>query len=171
MGSRILPGLWNLHPEQSSDLGTAQAVVGREAERECGELRGRRGSTMAARATILSLAAGVVLQAHLSACFSTVALPSAARARSHAAASTAAAAAAPASASPASQPVGAHTRWTSRAAHCSHGVAPMASATRSSTASLLQLQAVEDPTAAEREPDAIDLDIETQASGHMRHEA
>ena len=119
---------------------------------------------MAARATILSLVAGVVLQAHLAACFSTAALPSTARARSHAAssASTAAAAAAPAPTSPTSQPMGAHTRWTNRAAHSSYGVAPMPTATRSSTASLLRLLAVEEPTAAEREPDAIDLDIETQ---------
>ncbi|CAM9791502.1 unnamed protein product, partial [Laminaria digitata] len=124
---------------------------------------------MAARATILSLVAGVVLQAHHAACFSTIALPSAARARSHAAgsASTSAAVTAAAAAgavAPATSPrqVGAHTRWTNRAAHCSNGVAPMTAGTRSWTASLLRLQAVEEPTAAEREPDAIDLDIETQ---------
>lgn len=129
---------------------------------------------MAARGTFLSLVAGVVLQAHQAACFSTIALLPLRTAHIRSQASRTAEAEPPAAAQPAvtapaqASPVGVHTRWTRRGTHCGRGVAPMAATTRRSTAaSLLRLQAVEDPAAAEREPDAIDLDIETQASGHI----
>lgn len=123
---------------------------------------------MTAKVTIISLVAGVILQAHQAACFSTFALLPGARSQAVPSSASTAATAASAAAAPAqASPVGVHTRWTSRDTHCGHGVIPMAATARRSTAPLLRLQAVEEPAAAEREPDAIDLDIETQASGRM----
>lgn len=98
-------------------------------------------ANMVAKGVLVSVVAGVALnQAPRTACFSNVVVTSGGRGSD-------AAARAPHS-----------SRWCSRAGH--------RGSKAGSTAALLRLSAVEEPAAAaaasEREPDAIDLDIETQ---------
>lgn len=121
-----------------------------------------RHPNMVARGVVLSVVVGVALShAPRTACFSTVAVVSYNRARKHQAAPHS-------------------SRWSSKGARRRSGVG--------SAATPVRLRAVEDPAAApeaaaaaaaavaaaaaaEREPDEIDLDIETQASVVSKHHA
>lgn len=108
--------------------------------------RQNQRGTMVSKAVLVSAVAGVLTRVPETACFSTIPLPS------RTAATQAAASLVGARISPRSG-----ARWSSKEVQRACGVAP--TSTGISRAVLMELQAVMD---SEREPDAIDLDIETQ---------